>query len=217
MVLVSSFGSPDEWSTMPTRVTAGSSRGSCSRLRRKIGSAEKMATATMKVLTAPFSPQLRYGSLPDNHLEFGRCAAADQSQIDGTPDALGSNSRMASRTRSIGLPFQALTMSPTSNPARPEGPAGSMLTTRTPRPLLDPCDPLDSCPSWLCAEVRRQDTPAKHMAPCQELINRAVYRFLGLGIARARRRGPRTVIPMIRPGCQPSAPPSEAGLSAKSD
>jgi hypothetical protein len=41
-------------------------------------------------LTAPIAPQLRHGSLPDNHPEFGRRAAAYQSQIDGTPDALGS-------------------------------------------------------------------------------------------------------------------------------
>src|SRR3984893_309475 len=132
-------------------------------------------------LIAPFAPQLRYGSLPDNHLEFGRCAAAYQLQIDGPPDARGSEQPHdftnaidwppvpgldnvadeqsgapgrpgrinAHDQNAVGLPFQALTMSPTSNPARPEGPAGSMLTTRTPRPLLDPCDPLDSCPSCM--------------------------------------------------------------------
>src|SRR5262249_33005337 len=45
---VTSSRREDDWSTIPTMSTAGSSRGSCSRLRRKTGSVEKIATATMK-------------------------------------------------------------------------------------------------------------------------------------------------------------------------
>jgi hypothetical protein len=37
---------------------------------------------------------------------------------------------MTSRTRSSGLEFQVVTMSPTSSPARAAGPSGSMLATR---------------------------------------------------------------------------------------
>src|SRR5499427_7631730 len=45
------------------------------------------------------------------------------------PMLSGPSSRMISRTRSIGCPFQAVTISPTSIPARADGPFGSMLTT----------------------------------------------------------------------------------------
>ena len=47
---------------------------------------------------------------------------------DGAPDALGTSKRMISRTRWIGLPSQAVTISPTSIPACAEGPFGSRLT-----------------------------------------------------------------------------------------
>src|SRR5215510_16075562 len=67
------------------------------------------------------------------------------------PMLSGPSSRMISRTRSIGCPFQAVTISPTSIPARADGPFGSMLTTRTPRRLSVDCDPMDarSCPMGL--------------------------------------------------------------------
>src|SRR6516225_12221439 len=60
------------------------------------------------------------------------------------PTLSGPSSRMISRTRSIGFPFQAVTISPTRIPARADGPLGSMLTTRTPRRLSEDCDPLDA-------------------------------------------------------------------------
>src|SRR5580692_6347284 len=52
--------------------------------------------------------------------------------------------RTTSRTRVIGFPSQALTISPTSIPARAEGPSGSRPTTRTPRPPPKDCDPFDA-------------------------------------------------------------------------
>src|SRR5262249_54242559 len=57
------------------------------------------------------------------------------------PMLSGPSSRMISRTRSIGFPFQAVTISP---PARADGPFGSMLTTRTPLRPPEDCDPLDA-------------------------------------------------------------------------
>src|SRR5215831_12898994 len=60
------------------------------------------------------------------------------------PMLSGPSSRMISRTRSIGFPFQAVTISPTRIPARADGPFGSMLTTRTPRRLSVDCDPMDA-------------------------------------------------------------------------
>src|SRR2546428_13314083 len=60
------------------------------------------------------------------------------------PMLSGPSSRMISRTRSIGCPFQAVTISPTRIPARADGPFGSMLTTRTPLRPPEDCDPLDA-------------------------------------------------------------------------
>src|SRR5580700_10852777 len=60
------------------------------------------------------------------------------------PTLSGPSKRMISRTRSIGWPYQAVTISPTSIPARAEGPSGSRFTTRTPRPLSKDCPPFDA-------------------------------------------------------------------------
>src|SRR5262245_24722185 len=60
------------------------------------------------------------------------------------PMLSGASRRMISRTRSIGCPFQAVTISPTRIPARADGPFGSMLTTRTARWLREACDPPDA-------------------------------------------------------------------------
>src|ERR1700756_3650687 len=59
------------------------------------------------------------------------------------PMLSGPSSRMISRTRSIGCPFQAVTISPTRIPARADGPFGSMLTIRTPRWPAEACDAWD--------------------------------------------------------------------------
>ena len=59
--LLTSSRTDDGWSTIPTMTRTGSSRGSCSRLRRKTGSAEKIAMATMNacLLQAPIATTLR--------------------------------------------------------------------------------------------------------------------------------------------------------------
>src|SRR5262249_58212567 len=76
--------------TIPTSAKAGSSCGSCSRLRRKIGSIEKTATATMRAgLACSRRLQLRLGSLADDNPQRSRRATAYQFQINGAPDALG--------------------------------------------------------------------------------------------------------------------------------
>src|SRR5262249_33106613 len=59
------------------------------------------------------------------------------------PMLSGPSRPMISRTRSIGCPFQAVTISPTRIPARADGTFGSMLTTRSPRWPAEACDPLE--------------------------------------------------------------------------
>src|SRR5262249_2101886 len=87
---VTSSRREDDWSTIPTMTTAGSSRGSCSRLRRKTGSVEKIATATMKAGLLQSRPQLRHGSLADDNPQRSRRTTAYQCEINGIPDALRS-------------------------------------------------------------------------------------------------------------------------------
>ena len=75
---------------MPTTVMAGSSRGSCSRVPRNTGSAEKIAMATMNAGAAPIADKTPlHRSLANDDFERNRRAAAYQAQIDGASDALG--------------------------------------------------------------------------------------------------------------------------------
>jgi hypothetical protein len=80
---------------------------------------------------------------------------------------------MISRTRSIGCPFQAVTISPTRTPARAAGPFESMLTTRTPRRLREAWDPPRRV--FLLHGLKAgAEITAKDMSSRQELIDSAV-------------------------------------------
>src|ERR1700733_2082572 len=64
-----------------------------------------------------------------------RSSAAEKPRVPVPKSTLSEPSkRTTSRTRVIGLPSQAVPISPTSIPALAEGPSGSRPTTRTARP-----------------------------------------------------------------------------------
>src|SRR5262249_60875727 len=70
--------------------TGGSSGGSCSRLRRKTGLLEKIATATIKQAFSNCRPRLRHGSFADDNPQRSRRTTAYQCEINGVPNTLGS-------------------------------------------------------------------------------------------------------------------------------